>query len=743
MTTVLKAPEISRRGVLAGLGGMAFCVAVGTDSIRLITEAQAAAEGLRLSPWVRIAPDGTITMLTITEMGQGSSTAIPLIVAEEMDADWSKVKLEWAPGERDTYGWPNPRGGRDMSITGSRAVMMYFTEMRTIGAQIRQVMIANAAEKWGVDPASLKTEPSVVINPANGQRLTYGEIAAFGKVPDKLPAVTEAELKPKSQFRLIGKTVPRRDTPLKVNGTAQYSIDVRLPDMVYASALHSPAHGNEPESWNDAEIKAMPGVISTLKLTDGVAIAAQSFEQAMAARGALKVTWKKGKTTGFNSDQALESYEKIHADPSAKVNMIEEKGDANAAFTGAAKVFKAEYRSDYSYHAQMEPLNAVARFNDAGDKVEVWDGSQDISRSRDLIAKTLNLKPEQVDVHQCYLGGGFGRRSYADYAAEAALVARAVKRPVKLVWTREEDVAHGMFRPQAFQCLEAAVDGSGKVIGWRHCAVGDDGGANFLTGGMKISSYYNLPSQHLELRNVSHGIRVKHWRAVAHNFNLFAIEGFVDQIAADQGVDPVEFRLQRMAITPKAKATVEKVAQMSDWKAKRPDGRALGFAMSERSGSLGAGVVEISLNPDSGKIRVHKVWIAIDGGIIVTPGAAKANVESGINYGISAALYERVTLKDGAVEQSNFNNYSVLRMSDAPEELHVEFLDRDTRPTGLGEMGTPFIMPAVANAFHKLTGKRLYHMPFTPERVRENSESLTRAYKFNGKRPPSRRALCF
>jgi isoquinoline 1-oxidoreductase beta subunit len=290
---------------------------------------------------------------------------------------------------------------------------------------------------------------------------------------------------------------------------------------------------------------------------------------------------------------------------------------------------------------------------------------------------------------------------------------------VKLVWTREEDIAHGMFRPQAFQCLEAAVDGSGKVVGWRHCAVGDDGGANFLTGGMKISSYYNLPNQHLELRNVSHGVRVKHWRAVAHNFNLFAIEGFVDQMAAEQGVDPVEFRLQRMAITPKARAVVEKVAQMSDWKAKRPDGRALGFAMSERSGSLGAGVVEISLNPNNGKIRVHKVWIAVDGGIIVTPEAAKANIESGIIYGISAALYERVTLKDGAVEQSNFNDYNVLRMSDAPEELHVEFLDRDTRPTGLGEMGTPFIMPAVANAFHKITGKRLYHMPFTPERVRE------------------------
>jgi isoquinoline 1-oxidoreductase beta subunit len=287
------------------------------------------------------------------------------------------------------------------------------------------------------------------------------------------------------------------------------------------------------------------------------------------------------------------------------------------------------------------------------------------------------------------------------------------------VWTREEDIAHGMFRPLAFQCLEAAVDGEGRVTGWRHCGVGDDGGSGFITGGMRIGSYYALPNQHLELRNVSHGVRVKHWRAVAHNFNLFAIEGMVDQIASDQGLDPVEFRLQRMSITPKARRVVEAVAKMADLKAKRPEGRALGFAMSERSGSLGACVVEASLDRDNGKIRVHKVWVAADGGIIVQPDAAKSNVESGIVYGLSSALHERVTVKEGAVEQSNFDDYSVMRMSEMPEEMHVSFLESDANPTGLGEISTPCMMPAVANAFHKLTGKRLYHMPFTPQRVLE------------------------
>src|SRR4051794_17190063 len=270
--------NLSRRGVLAGLGGMAFCIAVGNDGVRLMSQAQAnTLANMPVTPWVRIAPDGRITILSAgAEMGQGSMTSLPLIVAEELDADWSKVAIEWTPADAKVYGYKDPFGTENlMWIVGSRAVQLYFTQLRTAGAQVRKVLIANAAQKWGVDAASLRTEPSVVINPANGQRLTYGEIAAFGTIPDKLPAVTEAELKPKSQFRLIGKSVPRRDTPLKVNGTAQYSIDVRLPGMVYASALHSPAHGNEAESWNDAEIKVMPGVIATLKLTDGVAIAAQ------------------------------------------------------------------------------------------------------------------------------------------------------------------------------------------------------------------------------------------------------------------------------------------------------------------------------------------------------------------------------------------------------------------------------------------------------------------------------------
>jgi isoquinoline 1-oxidoreductase subunit beta len=724
--------EVSRRGVLAALGGMSFCLALGTDGARLMSQAEAnALANAQVSPWVRIAPDGTVTIYTAgAEMGQGSMTSLPLIVAEEMDADWSKVALEWAPADPKVYGYKDPFGSNHlMWIVGSRAVQLYYTQLRTAGAQVRKVLLWNAAQKWGVDAASLKTEAGAVVNPANGQRLTYGEIAAFGTIPAALPEVDAKELKARKDFRLIGKPVPRRDVPAKVNGTAQYAIDVKLPGMVYASTLHSPVHNAQPGVWdpgkqdpsaappdsiNDAEVKAMKGVIAVLRLPNGVAVVADRFERARAGRDALKVTWKKAKAEGYDSDKGLESYVKIHADPNAQATTLEAKGDVKAAFAAAAKTYKAEFRSDYGYHAQMEPLNAVVRLNEAGDKAEVWEGSQAPDESRKAVAKALGLEEAQVDFHQCYMGGGFGRRSIGDYAAECAQIAKQVRRPVKLIWTREEDIAQGMFRPQSFQCLEAATDASGKVTGWKHCVVGD--GEFLLITGIKIP-YYGVPNQHIERRGVSHGIKLKHWRSVGHVFNVFAIESLVDQMAVDQGMDPIAFRFERMGLNPKGRKAFETVAEMSDWKAKRPDGRALGISLTERSGSFGAGVVEISLDRASGKIRVHKVWTAVDGGVIVQPEAAAHNVESAIIYGLSSVLHERVTIKDGVVEQSNFHDYSLMRMSDLPEEMHVRFVDVDTRPTGLGEIGNPFIGAAIANAFHRLTGKRLTHLPFTPERV--------------------------
>jgi isoquinoline 1-oxidoreductase beta subunit len=731
MTVAIQGSGMSRRRVLAGLGGLTFCLALGRERAFLVSEAQAATEA-KITPWVRIGADNTIVILSAgAEMGQGSMTGLALILAEEMDADWSKVSVEFAPADKELYGYqfatnacllqsPLSELGkcqpeRMMLIVGSRATQLYYNDLRIAGAQVRKVLLQNAAQKWGVDVASLKTEPSLVVHPGSGRRLSFGEIAAFGTVPATLPSIDPKELKSRREFRLIGKSVPRRDVQAKVDGTAQYALDVRLPGMVYATALHSPVHDAKPDTWNDAQIKAMPGIVATVRLANGVAVVAEHFEQALAARAVLKVNWNKGQAQGFDSDRALrDEYPKVRDDAAASKETIESKGNTETAFAQAAKIYKMDYRSDLAYHAQMEPLNAVARFNEAGDHVEVWEGTQGPDGSRTAVAEALGFKEAQVTHHQCYMGGGFGRRSVGEYPAEAALIARAVKRPVKLIWTREEDLAQGRFRPQALQSLEAATDASGKVTGWRHCVVGD--GGFLLHTGIKIP-YYDVPNQHIERRVLSHGVYVYFWRGVGHLFNVFAIESLVDQMAADQGMDPIAFRLQRMGMNSKAKKAFETVAQMSNWTAKRPEGRALGVSITERSGSLGAGVVEISLDRTSGKIRVHKVWTAIDGGIIVQPEAAKNNVESGVVYGLSGVLHERVTIKDGVVEQSNFHDYPVMRMSDLPEEIHVSFVDVDTRPTGLGEIGTPFVGAAIGNAFYRLTGKRLTHLPFTPDRV--------------------------
>jgi isoquinoline 1-oxidoreductase beta subunit len=703
---------MERRDFLKVAGGLSFAFAFPLQS-----DAQSPVQKA-INAWVRIAPDGTVTILSAgAEMGQGSMTSLPLILADEMDADWARVKIEFAPADPATYGytWQNSRG---MAIVGSRAVMLYYNDLRLAGAQVRKVLVANAAERWQIDAKALKTEPGFVVHP-DGRKLGYGEIASFARVPSPLPAIDKAELKDKKDFRYIGKAMPRRDTPHKVNGTALYALDVHLPGMVYASARHSPVHGGSPESWNEARLKSMRGVIGTVRLPDGVAVLADSLPHALAARQALEVKWNKGAASGFDSEAELSSsYVKVHADPNARTATLDSKGDAKAAFAGAAKTYKAEFFSDYGYHAQMEPLNAVARLSPTGDRVEVWEGTQDPGSSRNAVARVLGFKPEQVTIHQCYMGGGFGRRSLGDYAAEAALIAKESRRPVKLVWTREEDMQHGMFRPQSFQCLQAALGPDGKVSGWSHCIVGD-GGSALLATGIRIP-YYQVPNQHIEQRGVSHGVRLKHWRAVGHVFNVYAIESFVDEMAAAEGMDPIDFRLQRMSITPKARAVFERVAQMSDWKAPRPQGRAHGVSISERSGSLGAGVAEISLERATGKIKVHKAWLAVDGGLVVQPEMARANIESGIIWGLSGVLHERVTVKDGVVQQSNFHDYHVLRMADLPETMEVAFIDRpDERPTGLGEIGNPWVAGAVANAFYRLTGKRLYHMPFTPERVQQ------------------------
>jgi len=544
-TTPASGMGISRRQFLGGAAGITFAVGIGSQGAWLVADAAANTAGYDIGAWVHITPDNKITIITpAAEMGQGSMTGVPVALAEELDADWSQVTLQMAPAEPRIYGYGSGNNKR-MMIVGSRAIRSYFEQMRLAGAQVRKVLVQAAASEWGVDAATLVTQPNTVVDPVNQRSLNYGEIAAFAEVPEVLPAVSRDELKNPRDFRLIGTPVARRDIPAKVDGSAQYSIDVQLPGMVYASVVHAPVQLAMQEGWNDAAVRKLPGVIDIVGLEHGVAVVADTFEHVLSARSALEVEWDhSAEARGFDSEPMLDSgYAQVMSDPDSEVRVIDTAGMGGAVFDKAGKVFKAEYRSDYGYHAQMEPLNAVARFNEAGDQVEIWEGTQAPGSSRAAIAAALGFEVSQVIHHQQYLGGGFGRRSLSDYSIEAALVARATRLPVKMIWTREEDLAFGMFRPQNLQCVEAALDDEGSITGWRHCVVGDGGG--LIYSGINVEDYYNVPHRQIETRGTSHGIRLKHWRGVAHPFNLFAIESLVDEMAAAEGLDPFAFRREK------------------------------------------------------------------------------------------------------------------------------------------------------------------------------------------------------
>jgi len=432
------------------------------------------------------------------------------------------------------------------------------------------------------------------------------------------------------------------------------------------------------------------------------------------ARAQLKVEWAKSAAAeGFNSVEALSDYAAVADGGRVQPRSINQAGNAKTALGSAVKQYEADYLSDHVYHAQMEPLNSVVSVHEGGTGADVWVGTQAPWDTRAAVAGVLGVNPSNVNLHMCYLGGGFGRRSNTDYVEEAVHLSRAVNRPVKLIWTREDDLQYGRYRPMNLQRLKAGVDANGRIVAWTHCVVGDGGG--LLTSGIEIP-FYDIPNQDIELCAVPSGIRLKHWRGVAHGFTKYAIEAFIDDVARDQGIDPYQFRRQLMHKSPRALKVLDTVAEFANWGSNVPEGRARGIAFAERSGSLGAGVAEISFDRSTGKIKVHKFWCAVDAGIIVHPDNARAQMEGGIVHGVSSVMVERLTIKDGIAQQSNFHDYHLLRMSDAPE-VEVTFVKSYEKPTGIGESAVPLVGAAVANAFATLTGVNLRHLPFTPDRV--------------------------
>jgi isoquinoline 1-oxidoreductase beta subunit len=661
-------------------------------------------------------------------------TSLPLIFAEELDADWSKVRVVPAPAIEKIFG--NPGFGGVMYTAGSNAVTGYFKPLRTFGAQVRRVLLDNAARKWGVPVEELTTEPSAVLHGKSGRRLGYGEIAAFAEVPAVAPEIRPDELKKTSEFRLIRKDVMRVELPNKVNGSATYSIDIEVPGMIYGAVVRSPVEGGTPDKFGQAKVAAIPGVISAVRLPYGIGVLAETAWAAFAGKAAVEqtITWNRtGKAWGFDGDQGMEAFAADARNISVPVtNDWFKQGDAEGELGNAATVIEGEYRCDYAYHAQMEPLNAVASISPSGDAAEVWCGTQSQTMALDAIAKALGIPREKVTLHYTLLGGGFGRRGHRDeeFIVDAVLLSKEAKRPVKMMWTREDDLHNGRLRPITAHFLRAGLDPSGKIVAWHQRLAGDRVWSfqdpvfykiagekdRILMLGVELRSY-DIANQYCGQIYRDSGVRTSSLRGIGFTANKFVTEAFLDEVALKRGIDAVQLRLELLKNTPRGRAVVERVAQMANWGKKPEDGRGFGFAFIDYSNSLLGGIAEVSVNRASGQIKVHNFWCAMDCGIPVQPDNIVAQTESSIVYGLGMALTERISIKDGAIEQSNFYDYQVIRMRDMPQ-LHIEILATDNHPTGAGQMATPLVAPAINNAFAALTGKRLRETPMTPERVK-------------------------
>lgn len=723
----LSLARLSRRGFLLSCGGMAVAVAFG--GLAGAREAWAQAATYPPNAWVRVGADGLVTIYSpASEMGQGVMTAMPLLLAEEMDLDWARVRVEQAPADPAVFG--NPLFGGNLTTGGSRTTQGYYDVIRLAGLQARYALMAAAARIWGVHVLEVSTAPHRVVHPPSGRTMEYGEIALLAEVPAGLPQYRPEHLKPASRFRLIGKDVPRVDVPDKVSGRARYGIDVRLPGMLYATVLRAPIQGEILEKFDDTAARRVAGVRAVVQLPYGVGVVADGYWTARKGRAALRGRWsQRSKARTYTSDKVLAEY-RVRARNLADAGVEYERiGDPESAFKGAVRTVRAEYAAEHVAHMCMEPMNCTARVD--GDKIEIWASTQSPFLLTAAVSLAAGFRPENITCHVMLLGGGFGRRIDADYAVDAALLAKAVPGvPVKVVWAREDDIQNDKFRPLAAQHLSAALDAGGNIVALRHRVVADSitarvapalfersGGRDLPVNEGAYQLKYAIPNRLLSYLREQRHVDVGFWRGVGAGYTKFALETLIDEIAALTGKDPVEYRLGMLAHEPRAGAVIREAARMAQWEKRRPRGRALGIAYSDTWNSHIAEVAEVSVERSSGRIRVHEVWCAVDCGIALQPGNVAAQIESAVMLGLSQALKERVTFRDGRPLHSNFHNYPVLRFDDAPR-VSVKVLASEHRPGGVGEVGLPPVAPAVANAVAALIGKRLRRLPLEQELLR-------------------------
>ena len=659
--------------------------------------------------FVRIGTDERVTVIVNhSEMGQGVYTSLPMLLADELDADWTKVGFEPAPVDPK---YNHPAFGMQMT-GGSSSVYSGLQQFREAGAAARAMLIAAAAQQWSVPASDCRTESGAVLH--GSRKLSYGQLAGTAA---KLTPPEHVQLKDPKDFKLIGKPIKRLDTPEKLNGGAVFGIDVKLPGMVTAVIARPPIFGAKMKSFDDARARSMPGVKKIVAIPAGVAVIADTFWQAKTAREALRVEWDEGAMQNFNTSEMMHQFRERAKAPGTSV-----RKDGDVATASVAKKIEAVYEVPYLSHLMMEPLNCTVDLR--ADSCEVWTGSQFQTIDRANAAKVAGLPPEKVQLHTTFLGGGFGRRAnpQSDFVVEAVYVAKAAGVPVKVIWTREDDMQGGWYRPAFLHAIEGGVDANGNAVSWRSRLVGQSimAGTPFAAAMMKGKAYdpasvegvddlpYEIPNLTVESHQAEIGVPVQWLRSVGHSHTAFATECFVDELAGLAQKDPYQFRRALLQKHPRHLGVLDLAAQKAGWGKPLPKGMGRGIAVHFAFESYSAHVAEVSV--EDGNVRVHRMVCAIDCGQYVNPGIIAAQTEGGAIFGASAALFQELTFDKGRLQQTNFNSFPVMRMNECPSiETHI--VDNHEKSGGIGEPGVPCAAPAIANAVFAATGKRIRKLP--------------------------------
>jgi isoquinoline 1-oxidoreductase subunit beta len=681
------------------------------------------------TPFVRIDPDNTVTVICKhVEAGQGVWTGLPAVVAEELDASWSQMRAESSPAQVPTYGnFAFGPKGNVQGTGGSTSMANSWDQLRRAGAYARAMLVQAAANRWRV-PASEITVSDGVVSHSSGKRATFGELASAA---GRLPLPNEVELKDPSQFKLIGneKKLPRLDSHSKSTGTQTFAIDVLLPDMMTAVVMRPPRFGAKVQSIDAAAAKAVPGVIDVVQIPRGVAVVARDMWSAKKGREALQVTWDESGAEKRGTDALFKEYRRISG--GADAVKVQTKGDTAAALKQSAKVLDFEFEFPYLAHAPMEPLTAAARLSPG--RCEIWAGCQFQTIDQANAAQAAGLRPEQVIINTLAAGGTFGRRANAesDYIVEAVGIAQATggKYPVKLIWTREDDITGGRYRPATYHHVTAGLNQEGRLIAVKQAVVNQSIMAGTPMAGLikdgvdptsvegGTTEQYEVENAHVTWAAAKVGVPILWWRSVGHTHTAFVKEVVIDELAAAAGKDPVQYRLSMLDEHPRSAATLKLAAEKAGWdkpfatgKAANGSFRGRGVAVHESFNSVVAHVVEVTVK--DGSVKVDRVVTAVDCGIAVTPDVVRAQMQSCIGYGLSAALYGKISLTDGRVDQTNFHQYRVLRINEMPRLIEIHIVPSTNPPSGVGEPGTPPIAPAVANAIRAATGIKLRKLPF-------------------------------